>query len=462
MVTIGRPLAALLAVATAVLGLFVGALPALARAPRGPDDVWSLARVLTIRIDGPITNVSRDYSRRALSLATAEGVPLLVELDTPGGGSDSMSAIAGAFLNASVPVLVWVGPEGAQAASAGTFIVLSAHGAGMAPRTTIGAASPVDAEGADLPETMQRKVTEDLSAQARGYATRRGSKAADWAEDAVRAAASATADEALAIGVIDAVASSPEELLAALDGLTVTVAGTRRVLSASLSGAFELEAVPTTSAERILGLLAQPAIALLLITLGVNAILAELANPGGYVAGVVGIVSLVLGFYSLGALEANLVGLVFVVAAAALFVLEAQTPTKGLLGLAGIGLFVLGAVILFSGTGFGIPWVPILSMAAFSLLFVVFAVGAIARALHRTPVTGGESLIGQTVEVRQALAPRGKVLVDGELWDAVVDEPAGGAGTDESRGAVDAGIMRGERVVIVGRDGFTLRVKRAR
>jgi membrane-bound serine protease (ClpP class) len=303
---------------------------------------------------------------------------------------------------------------------------------------------------------MQRKATEDLAAQARGYAARRGEDAADWAERAVRDAASATADEALDLGLVDAVATSPSELLEALDGQAVTVAGRRATLSAPAARAIDLEPVPMTAGEQVLGLLANPAIALLLITLGVNALLAELSNPGGYVAGLVGVVSLVLGFYSLGALEANLVGLVFIAAAAALFALEVHTPTKGFAGVAGVGLFVLGAVILFSGTPYGIPWVPILALAGASLLFALFALGAIARSMHRRPVTGGEALIGRVVTVRDAIAPRGAVIVDGERWDAVAEAPAAGSPV-----AVDAGIMRGERVVVVGREGFTLVVRRA-
>lgn len=455
MTTNGRTVAMrFLAVAAA---LALAGVPRPAQAQRGGAEPWSLERAVTIRIDGPISSVARDYAARALEAATAQGLPLLVELDTPGGSVDSMSAIAGSFLNAEVPVVVWVGPEGAQAASAGTFIVLSAHAAGMAPRTTIGAASPVDGQGVDLQETMQRKVTEDLSAQARGYAERRGEAASDWAEEAVRRAVSATAEEALELGVVDAVARDPAALLAALDGRSVTVGGSERVLGAPPADEIVLEPLPMTSGEGLLALLAQPTIALLLLTLGVNALLAELASPGGYVAGLVGVLSLVLGFYGLGAIEANLVGLVFVAAAAALFALEAHTPTKGFAGVAGVGLFVLGAVILFSGTGFGVPWVPILGMAGFSLLFVLFAVGAIARALHRAPVTGGESLIGRVVVVREAIAPRGAVVVDGELWDAVLDAPAADPGS-----AVDPGVMRGESVEISGRDGFTLRVKRPR
>lgn len=453
-----RPRIALLGAALALVALLGGAQAALAQA--GDATAWRIDRLKTIRVQGPITNVTRDYVGRGLNVAAQAGVPLFIELDTPGGSTASMSAIAALILNAEVPVLVWVGPEGAQAASAGTFIVLSAHGAGMAPRTTIGAASPVDGAGADLQETMRRKVTNDLSAQARGFAARRGAKAADWAEQAVREAVSATADEALDLGVIDAVASDPAALVAALDGLAASVAGTPVELRAPAAVDVVLEPVPMTLGERLLGRLAEPTIALLLLTLGVNAILAEFASPGGYVAGLVGVLALVLGFYGLGAIEANLVGLVFIAAAAALFALEVHTPTKGFAGVTGVGLFVLGAVILFSGTAFGVPWVPILSMAAISLLFVVFALGAIARALHRRPVTGGESLIGSIAEVRQAIAPRGAVLVAGERWDAVLDAPS--PTPDASPVAVDAGIMPGERVVIVGRDGFTLRVQRVR
>lgn len=422
----------------------------LALAAPARADSTATPQVSTIRIDGPITPLTADFVDRALGTAENSGAAaLLIELDTPGGSVDAMLDIAGRMLGARVPVIVWVGPQGAQAASAGTFVVLAAHAAGMAPHTVIGAASPVGPGGEDLPETMGRKATEDLAAAARSYSDRRGSRAIDWSEKAVRDAASATADEALALGVIDAVAASPRGLLEALDGETVTVAG--EPVKLATAGA-AIEAIEPGLAERLLDWLAHPAVALLLLTLGVNAILIELSHPGGFVAGIVGVVALALALYSLGVLEANWIGLVFMAAAMALFILDVKAHSLGLLSAAGIGLFITGGVVLFADGVYEVPWLAIILLAIGSGLFFAFIVGAAARALRRPPASGAEALIGQTAEVRRALAPRGTVFVAGEWWDAELAEAEGAPVPD------GAAVPVGEMVRIVARDGYTLRV----
>ncbi len=427
-----------------LLGLALPA-PAGAQSAGDSEDASPETVVHSIRIDGAITTVTLDYLERALSTAEEAGSEaFLIELDTPGGSVDAMLSMGGRMLNAELPTLVWVGPQGAQAASAGTFIVLAGHAAGMAPRTTIGAASPVGPGGEDLPETVGRKITEDLSATARNYAERRGPEAVEWAELAVREAASATADEALELGVIDAVADSPEALLEALDGLEVDLAGRSPTLQLSPA---TIRPIPTTSAEDLLALLANPALALILLTIGVNAILAELSNPGGYVAGIIGILALALALYSLGALEANWIGLGFLAASFILFALELKTPTTGIFTLGGIALFVAGAVILFAGGGFAIPWATIIGLALATAAFFLFAVRAALRAMRRQPTTGSESLIGARAELRRLPTDQapGTVLVAGELWDA--------------RWAPDtepAGVRPGDRVTIRAREGYTL------
>ncbi len=438
-------------------------------------------------IDGPITAVTLDYLRRSIDIAERDGVALVLALNTPGGDVTSMRSMAEAMLAADVPIIVWVGPQGGQAASAGTFIVLAAHAAGMAPRTTIGAASPVGSGGDDLPETVKGKITEDLSALARTFAERRGEAAVEWTEAAVRDAVSATAEEALELGLIDAVADSPAALVADLDGLTVEVGDSRHVLRTSPDagngsapnrsgsegiGSDEssypsrdgnrmptLSPIETTSAEQLLSLLAHPAVALLLLTLGLNAVLIELSNPGGWIPGIIGVSSLALAFYSLGVLEANFVGLAFIAGAVALFVLELKTPSSGLFTVAGLGMFIAGSVVLFSGTAFGVPWPTVIGTAGFTSLFVLFAVGAALRALARQPVTGSESLIGHRAEVKRALTPRGTVLLAGELWDAVLIGAPVAEGDAISTSSL--GVPAGESVVVVDREGFVLSVRRA-
>lgn len=457
---------------------------------------FSTAGARLASIDGPITAVTLDYLERAIDIAERDGVVLVLALNTPGGDVTSMRAMAERMLASRVPVIVWVGPQGGQAASAGTFIVLAGHAAGMAPRTTIGAASPVGSGGDDLPETMRGKITEDLSALARTLAERRGPSASEWTEAAVRDAVSATADEALDLGLIDAIAETPAALVAQLDGVVVevgerrlelrgaegdaaersrsgeTVEGSRPGAAASpgAPGAYprpagggatpSLDPIEPTAAEELLALLAHPAVALLLLTLGLNAILIELSNPGGWVPGVIGVSALALGFYSLGVLEANYVGLAFIAGAVALFVLELKTPTSGLFTIAGLGLFIAGSVVLFSGTAFGVPWPTVLGTAGFTALFVLFIVGAALRALARRPVTGAEGLIGHRAEVRRPLAPHGTVLLAGELWDAVLVGEPPAEGTGEGVATAALGVPAGESVVVVGREGYTLSVRR--
>lgn len=423
--------------------LAVPAFLALASTWAGPvgaqDEPW----VATVRIDGPITAVTADYLDRALDRAESDGAEaLLVELDTPGGDTTSMGRMTEALLNARVPTIVWVGPEGARAASAGTFLVLAAHAAGMAPRTVIGAASPVASGGEELPETLGRKAIEDMAAQARALGARRSPEAADWAERAVRDAVSATASEALEIGIIDGIAADVSEMLDEVDGLRVEVLGEPvRLRTADAA----TEPIEMTASESLLSRLAHPAIALLLLTIGVNAILIELSNPGGYVAGILGALALALGFYSLGVLEANWIGLGFVAAAFALFLLEIKSPSFGLLTAGGIGAFVVGSVILFSGGAYAVPWGMIIVLALGSAAFFAFVVAAAVRTMRRQPTTGGEALIGARARVVAEAAPAGKVALLGEVWDAVSED--------------GAAIPTGTIVSVVGRDGFTLRVR---
>lgn len=433
-----------------------GLAPGPASAQAGPDRATTPS-LRSIRIDGPITRVTADYVDRAVSLAESEGASaFLVELDTPGGSVDAMLAIGGRLLNAELPTLAWVGPQGAQAASAGTFLVLAADLASMAPRTTIGAASPVGPGGEDLPETIGRKLTEDMSATARNYAAPRGPKAVAWAELAVREAASATAEEALELGVIDVVADRPQDFLAAVEGREVDLAsGSVRL---RLEGA-RIEPIEPTAAEGLLTLLASPALALILMTLGVNAILAEFSNPGGGVAGLVGVLALALGLYGLGSLEANWLGLGFIAGAFLLFALEIKTPSMGFLTLGGATLFVVGAVLLFAGGGYAIPWGTILMLAAATAAFFLFVVRAAIRAMRRQPSTGAEALIGARGRLKRLPAEGrpGTVLVAGERWDAVWAEPeAQGAGPLVDAQGLPAGPAPGSPVTILAREGYTL------
>jgi len=399
---------------------------------------------------GPVTPILAEYLDRAIADAEASGAAAVVlELDTPGGSVDITKTITQRMINARVPVIVYVAPRGAHAGSAGTFITLAGHIAAMAPGSSIGAASPVGSEGGELPETLKAKETNILVADIKNLAARRGARAVAWAEKAVAEAAAATSDEALELGVIDLVAQDVPDLLRQLDGRTVTVAGQEIKLQLIDR---PIEQVPLSPFESFLNTITNPALAAILLTIGLNAILFELSNPGGYVAGVIGVVCLLLAFYALGTLQANWVGLGFVVLAFALFVLDIKAPTHGALTLGGIVSFVFGAYLLFNTPEMEVPWATIIGLALATAGFFAFAIGKALAAQRRRPVTGMEGLVGQTAEVRQALNPAGMVLVAGELWRA------------EQEGAPDSPtsgpIAVGERVIVTGQEGLRLRVRR--
>lgn len=394
---------------------------------------------------GPVTPVLASYLDRAIADAEASGAAALVlQLDTPGGSVDITQAITQRMTSSTVPIIVYVAPRGAHAGSAGTFITLAGHLAAMAPGSSIGAASPVGSEGADLPDTLKKKATNILVADIKNLAARRGDKAVEWAQKAVSEAAAATADEALALGVVDAVATDVPDLLKQLDGRLVTVGGESIALDL---GDRPVEEVPLNPIESFLNIITSPALAAILLTIGLNAILFEISSPGGYAAGVIGVICLLLAFYALGTLEANWAGLGFIVLAFVLFVVDIKAPTHGVLTAGGLISFVLGAFVLFNTGELEVPWPTIIGLALGTGAFFAFAIAKAVAAQLRRPVTGFEGIIGQTAVVRQPLEPEGMVLVEGELWRA-----------ESESGPVAVG----EKVVVVGRDGYCLRVQRSK
>jgi membrane-bound serine protease (ClpP class) len=394
--------------------------------------------------EGPVTPVLASYLDRAIADAEASGAAALVlQLDTPGGSVDITKRITQRMTRSTVPIIVYVAPSGAHAGSAGTFITLAGHLAAMAPGSSIGAASPVGSEGADLPETLMKKETNILVADIKNLAARRGDKAVEWAQKAVSEAAAATADEALALGVVDAVATDLPDLLKQLDGRLVTIGGESVTLDLADR---PIEEEPLNPIESFLNIITSPAIAVILVTLGLNAILFEISSPGGYAAGIIGVICLLLAFYALGTLEANWAGLGFILLAFVLFVVDIKAPTHGVLTAGGIISFVLGAFLLFNTGELEVPWLTIIALALGTAAFYVFAIAKVAAAHRRRPVTGFEGILGQTAVVRQALEPEGMVLVEGELWRA-----------ESESGPIAVGV----RVVVTARDGYRLRVRRS-
>lgn len=428
------------------LGLLLGL--AFVLSGHGPAAGQAGTVVLVLQARGPLTPAMAEYLDRGLSLAEQRAAEAVVlQLDTPGGSVDLMSRMVQSIRASRVPVIVYVAPSGAMAGSAGTVLTLAGHAAAMAPETAIGAASPVGGQGEDLDATLEAKTKEILKAQARALAERRGKAAADLAEATIESARAASASEALDAGLVDVVARDIPDLLLQMEGRSVEVDGQPRVLHTAW--AFP-QAISQTLTEQLLQILTNPNIVLLLMTVGVQAILIEISSPGGWAAGFLGVICLALGGYGLGILDVNWFGLVFLVLALALFVLDIKAPTHGALTLAGIGSFIAGALILFNSPGtpsFQRVSVPLVVGTGLATALGFFVLLTFVVRAHRRPVeVGREALIGRQGEARTPLAPAGSVQVAGELWSAEAE-----AGTPH--------IAAGTRVEVVGVEGLRLRVR---
>lgn len=399
--------------------------------------------VLTFR--GAVTPVLRQYLGDGIEAAQASGAEaVILQLDTPGGSVDITQMIIQDMLAAPVPVVVYVAPSAAHAGSAGTFITLAGHVAAMAPGSSIGAASPVGSSGEEIGETMEAKVKNILSADIENLASRRGEDAVEWAIAAVQEAAAATADQALELGVIDYIAADLEDLLDQMDGHVVTVQGEERTLESA--GAM-VRRIDLNALQQLLNFITNPSVATILLTLGSVGLIAEIYNPGTFIPGTIGIISLVLGLYALGQLEANFAGLALIGLAILLFIGEAFTPTFGALALGGAAAFIFGSALLFDAPGLRVPWPTILTLTAGMAGFTIFAGGAALAAQRRQPATGEESLIGATATVRGPFdeSGRGTVFIAGEIWNAVLQKLDGTEAPTP-----------GDLVRIEGREGYTL------
>jgi membrane-bound serine protease (ClpP class) len=371
--------------------------------------------VLMTRAEGPITPVIADHLVDALAAARAGGYQmLLVEMDTPGGLDTSMRVIVQTFLTAEVPVVVYVSPAGARAASAGAIIAFSAHVAAMAPGTNIGAATPIDLEGGEVID----KVINDAAAYVEAIAEARD-RDVDFAVDTVREGRSASANAALEAGAIDLIVADQRELFDELDGRTVQVKpeGTEVTLETAGANVDEFEMSFT---RRILQALANPQLAFLLLSVGTLALIYELASPGGIIGGVIGVIMLILAFFSLAVLPVDLVGVLLLLLALALFAAELFVPGVGVFAGGGAIALVFAGLFLFQRpTGVGIDLAFLIPVAvAVGLVAVVigrFAVRSIRRPAYRG--SGGE-VVGQTGTVRQAAGSSGKVWLNGTMWRA--------------------------------------------
>lgn len=403
------------------------------------------AGIRTMSLKGSVNPGSAAWFMRELDEANKAGdTLLLVELDTPGGLVASLRQMVQGVMASRVPVVVYVAPSGAQAASAGALLLLSAHVAAMAPGTETGAAHPVGIGGEDEKKSvMNTKIENDLAAFARSLAQKRG-RNSGWAERAVRESIASTAPEALAAGVIDTVAANRKALLAFLDGRTVTT--TAGAVTIRTSGVTVRDASPTFR-EQVMMTIADPNIAYFLLLLGIAGLYFELTTPGAVLPGVTGAIALVLGAWAMQLLSVNVTGLLLILLAILFFGLELIVVSSGALAIAGLVALFIGSVMVFNQPeiGLSIDWwvfLPLFLSFSAGVLLLVFVV---LRSTRKKALSGSEGMVGETGTVERAIGDDkiGKVFVHGELWDATAN------------GSIPAG----SRVMVTGVDGMMLKVK---
>ena len=373
--------------------------------------------VRIIELEGPINPGAAAFLTRGLEDAEKSGVELIIiRLDTPGGLVPSMRTMVKGIMNSSVPVVVYVAPKGAGAASAGVMITVSAHVAAMAPGTNIGAAHPVGAGGKDIDKDMSEKVVNDMASYGRGIAQDKG-KNADWVEKAIRESVSITAEEAVEKKVVDLVAADIDELLKLLDGREIELQKgkvtlkTKDLVKTYYEPGFR---------DAVLRVISDPNIAYILMMIGLAGLYFELAHPGAVFPGVIGAISLILAFYSFQTLPVNYAGLLLIALAIIFFIAEIKVASYGILSLGGIVSLTLGSIMLFEDVG-----VSLRLMAPTIVLiggFFVIVSTLAFRAYHSKPQSGIEGLIGEVGVVKKSLDPEGLVFVHGEYWRAVSGE----------------------------------------
>ena len=442
---------------------------------------------ILIDLEGPLGVATAEYIIDSIEeAAEREAKLVIIRMDTPGGLVEPMRDIVQAILASPVPVATWVSPGGARADSAGTYILLASHIAAMAPTTHLGAATPVSLGGGDPPEdrspfgrkpqeekddpakdpgegasdesresveeedahrpptpdsAMERKVLNDAIAYIRGLAETHG-RNADWAERAVREAATLTASEALEQNVIDVIAADRSELLDKINGREVNLQNASATLDTE---ALEIETIEPSWRIKLLSTISNPEIVLLLVAIGIYGLLFEGYNPGAVVPGVVGVICLLLAAYALQVIPVNYAGLALIVVGIALIVAEAFLPSFGALGLGGIAAFIFGAIMMFdSGVpGFGISITFVVGFAVISGAGLLLLVSYIIRLRNRGAVSGRSSIVGGTGVAMEDFDGKGRVWLEGEAWNAVSDAP-----------------VRKDQFVVVRRlDGLTLTVE---
>lgn len=400
-------------------------------------------QIRIIRVQATINPTIAEFIIQSIQKAASSGdEAIIIELDTPGGLDTAMRDIVKELLSPPIPVIVYVYPSGGRAASAGVLITMAANVAAMTPGTNIGAAHPVNIGGGEVSKEMNEKITNDAVAYIKGLAEKRG-RNAEWAEKAVRESASIPAEEALKLNVIDILAKDLDDLLMQLDGRKAVTAKGEFALSTKGANIIREE---MGFGQKILNAISDPNVAYILMMLGLYGLFFELANPGAIFPGVIGAICLILAFYSFQTIPVNYAGVLLILLAIILFIAEAMVTSYGVLAIGGIVAMFLGSIMLFESP---LPYLraslqviipTVLATAALFILAITLAV----RAQFRKTVTGAEAMVGQTGEARSRIAPKGKVFIAGEYWDAESDEI----------------IEEGEKVRVIAMEGLKIKVSK--
>ena len=395
--------------------------------------------VFVIELEGPINPATAEFVARGLEKAKTRGASLaIIQMDTPGGLGSSMRTIVKAILNSPVPVVVYVGPKGAGAASAGVMVTVAGDVAAMAHGTNIGAAHPVGAGGKDIGGAMSKKVVNDMAAYGRGIAEQKG-KNGQWVEKAIRESVSITAEEAKKKNVVDLVVNDMDDLLKSLDGRVVETPSGKTTLSTK--GKQIIHYKPGLR-DKILKIISDPNISYILMMIGLAGLYFELAHPGTVFPGVIGAISLILAFFSFQTLPVNYAGVILIFLAIIFFIAEIKVASYGILSIGGMISLILGSLMLFENMRVSLK----LMMPTIVLVggFFVVVAGVAFRALRRKPTGGSEGIVGEVGEVREAIDPEGLVFVHGEYWRAFSEER----------------IEPGEKVEVTGINGLLLNVQK--
>lgn len=401
-------------------------------------------KIVSIKIDGTINPASADFIHNSIEKAQAENAEcLLIHLNTPGGLLKSTRVIVGDILESQVPVIVYVSPAGAQAGSAGVFITLAGHIAAMETGTNIGAAHPVGMQG-PVDTIMSAKATNDAAAFIRTIATKRN-RNLQWAEEAVRRSVSITEKEALDEKVIDVVVNNDRQLLQIVDGKQVDLPSGTKILHTKNA---RIESFEMGGVEKLLDIVSDPTVAYLLMMLGFFGILFELFNPGAILPGIIGVIALILAFYSMHTLPVNYAGLALIIFAIILFLLEVKIMSHGMLAIGGVFSLLLGSMMLIrtsSTLEFAtISRSVIITTTILTALFFLFVVGMGLKAQRAKPITGIEGLMGEIGETISPLNLTGRVRVHGEIWNAE---------------SVSGSISEGEKIRVTGLKDLKLYVE---